>query len=512
MRDIVIAYRTNESLLARHRAGGPHALFWLEQALDYEEDGAVERAAKLVRAGGEMGQASFLLLSQKPTSAWLPLLGIDGAWSALRAVTELPQDRRDHYAVYDLPDLVRYLEENGGPEAGAEARRLVWEFFATTESPDRRHSHLEKFRKQAFTPPPAFEGHELAWHRLLEGNLSIGKSNEVRDYVRLLTEMGEPFFDALFAVFPDLWPGSRARILRYLAEVYAEGDEGGDLPPPAYDAAWLAFLSSPLFLEGQLPVLAFHIRAALRSGDERTSAILRRYVAARGWRGFTPEDALFRALLDWEHPDRIDFLEAFLDDPDLPPTHGRNPLDLLATAEDALARELLIRIARDTKHRHAFAAVSALTRLRIRDEIVAIFAHLEEPWEGLPGSYRHALIYAAQSFQLREAIPFLLEEFRRGGNNATSAAKAMDSIRAYHDRLQAFEAYADGREDVRSAELERLLGLLEDEDPELRRAAVLALAAMGRTDALPRILALAKDDPDERVRQAALDAVEKMAR
>jgi HEAT repeat protein len=143
---------------------------------------------------------------------------------------------------------------------------------------------------------------------------------------------------------------------------------------------------------------------------------------------------------------------------------------------------------------------------------MAIFAHLEEPWEGLPSTYRYALISAAQSLQLREAIPFLLGEFRRGGNSATSAARAMDSIRAYHDRLQAFEAYADGREDVRSAELERLLGLLEDEDAELRRAAVLALAAMRRTDALPRILVLAKDDPDDRVRQAALDAVETMAR
>jgi hypothetical protein len=126
-----------------------------------------------------------------------------------------------------------------------------------------------------------------------------------------------------------------------------------------------------------------------------------------------------------------------------------------------------------------------------------------ETW---PRAYRKALVQASGFLRLREAIPFLLTQYQ--GELEDSAATALDEIRRYHERLSTFQSWAqdvaEGRRDLSK--------LLADPDPEIRRAAVLSLGALGDRDALPTLVRIAKEEKDAKVRAAALEAVERIAR
>jgi HEAT repeat protein len=84
----------------------------------------------------------------------------------------------------------------------------------------------------------------------------------------------------------------------------------------------------------------------------------------------------------------------------------------------------------------------------------------------------------------------------------------MDEIRAYHERLASFETWSKNGDTAKKD----VLALLADPDPEIRRAAVLSVAAMGDVDALPTLLKIAKEDKDPRVRAAVFDAVERLSK
>jgi HEAT repeat protein len=112
---------------------------------------------------------------------------------------------------------------------------------------------------------------------------------------------------------------------------------------------------------------------------------------------------------------------------------------------------------------------------------------------------------ASATLHLKEAIPFLLDQYRAGYE--TQAGGALDAIRRYYDRIASFESFQGGAEERKG-----LAKLLEDPDPEIRRAAVLSIAALGDKDALPRLVKFAKEEKDARVRTAALEAVERLAR
>jgi HEAT repeat protein len=85
----------------------------------------------------------------------------------------------------------------------------------------------------------------------------------------------------------------------------------------------------------------------------------------------------------------------------------------------------------------------------------------------------------------------------------------MAAIQRYHDEMATYEAWAQGKAAPGTS---GLADLLADPDAEIRRAAALSLGALGTKEALPTLVRLAKEDPEPRVREAALRAVERLAK
>ena len=123
-------------------------------------------------------------------------------------------------------------------------------------------------------------------------------------------------------------------------------------------------------------------------------------------------------------------------------------------------------------------------------------------------SVRTVLIGCAMRLNLREAVPFLLGVYEapRNDEERQSAMAAMDAIRDHHERLAFFASWGADESGER-----KVLEMIEDEDPAIRRAAVMSLAALQGPRALPRLLDVAKSDKVEAVRQAALEAIERVA-
>jgi HEAT repeat protein len=123
--------------------------------------------------------------------------------------------------------------------------------------------------------------------------------------------------------------------------------------------------------------------------------------------------------------------------------------------------------------------------------------------------YVDQLIMGASNMAISEAIPWLLRLVKEppSGTQQDPGA-AIDWIHEQHEKLARYEVYARGAASTR-AEIESHIG---DADPALRRAAVLALSALGDRDVLAKLLSIAKDEKEPRVRQAALDAIERIAK
>src|SRR5205814_533890 len=122
--------------------------------------------------------------------------------------------------------------------------------------------------------------------------------------------------------------------------------------------------------------------------------------------------------------------------------------------------------------------------------------------------YVREAIMMAEEMAISEAIPWLLRVVKEPTSYGTSAGQAIDAIHDHQERLARYEAYARGAASGRE-EIEKHLA---DADPEIRRAAVLALSAYGDREVLPRLLSIAKEEKEPRVRQAALDAIERIAK
>ena len=181
-------------------------------------------------------------------------------------------------------------------------------------------------------------------------------------------------------------------------------------------------------------------------------------------------------------------------------------VEILAGDPDPATRESLIQLAGDRNSPGAPEAVSGLVVRRDSKEILRLADAETAAASPAPEEYRRALIDAVTRLHIREAIPFLLREFKEGLSD--EGAKAMDRIREYHERLAKFEGWSKGDEAGRRD----LTALLHDEDPEIRRAAVLSVAAMGDTEALPTLVKIAKEDKDPRVRAAVFEAVERISK
>jgi hypothetical protein len=256
--------------------------------------------------------------------------------------------------------------------------------------------------------------------------------------------------------------------------------------PSAHAVARLAAASGR---EEYLALAREHARTSVAVADEAKAAMLL--------------DAL--AFYGAEIP--VAWLEGTLSQPDLWPGRVEWLLRLLHGDPSPEARAALARLARNPSLTAAPGALSRLRAARDREVVLAVLATAATAdvaaW---PPAYRTSLVDACAWFKLREAVPFLLTQYQ--GDLEKEAAGALDTIRAYHERLATFQSWAkdmaEGRRDLSQ--------LLADPDPEIRRAAVLSLGALGDRDALPALVRIAKEEKDAKVRQAALEAVERIAR
>ena len=166
-------------------------------------------------------------------------------------------------------------------------------------------------------------------------------------------------------------------------------------------------------------------------------------------------------------------------------------------------------LARDFRAPAAPAAVRALVAGGPAGRAILAEIFASEAWKtnGLRDAWnwRKELVEAAQVLHMTEAIPFLLEEFR--GGYSELAAKAMDDIRAYYERLATFQGYSAGSQTAIASVLE----MLDVEDSDIRLAAVQSYAALAGKEGLPRLLQIAKSEKDPGVRKAALAAIERIS-
>ena len=213
------------------------------------------------------------------------------------------------------------------------------------------------------------------------------------------------------------------------------------------------------------------------------------------------------ALMEYAGPGRLEFVRTALADQNVSRVAREQLVSgLAAAAPGSPERGLLVEVANDPKSVSGESAIQALNGIGDRETILAIIGKMSGPAARGKDDYHSALVYAAGLMRLKEAIPFLLEQFRAGDEESASAA--LDEIRKYHERAAQYEEMARGSIEGRK----ELSNLLQDPDPEIRRAAVLSIAALGDRDALPQLVRIAKDEKDARVRAAALEAVERIAR
>jgi hypothetical protein len=269
-------------------------------------------------------------------------------------------------------------------------------------------------------------------------------------------------------------------------------------PPPArFDAKWIAVLDA-LNADAPPSNVQMLVDAASRSGDPAFLELVRKNVEPRVTR---LGRSLLGALPAYRGPGRIEFALELAQDPEL----RTYVLWMLAGETDPRARQVVVELARDRDAEDAPRAIEALVHAGAVAEVRGLI-RVQVVTPRAPLDYRSALIEAAKVLHLADAAPFLVHEFREGPLSSEASA-AMDQIRKYHDRLAAFE---DWQREAASGKQE-LTTLLKDVDPDIRRAAILSLAAMGGTESLPHLVRLAKEEKDPRVRQAALQAVERLA-
>ncbi len=313
------------------------------------------------------------------------------------------------------------------------------------------------------------------------------------------------FWPLLAKRLGEYGPNERGRVLSVLSGLVRADSP----PPPEFDALWLAELRRHVNI-GSAIVQGF-VAAAARSGSPEYAAIVKELLlkwkeapsaiprahggrrsrrtraptAGRCWSNSSPTrstTARGRAtsrLLVWR---------ALNADPDTAS---------LAPALDAIAKNPLAPGNDRAVWRLASPGRTA--------ELVELYRTLEKPGTAMRLDYRIQLANIAKSLHLKEAIPFLLKEYREGQSFATPA---LDEIRTYYDRLKAFEGFADGKDPL-TAEIE---AAKTGPTVELRRAAVFALAATHGVKAVPALLDIARTTADEPVRKAAIEMIEQIAR
>jgi hypothetical protein len=386
--------------------------------------------------------------------------------------------------------------------AGADrdaARRLVWTAATSPGEPARRDLATELLRVGVEPPPETYadpRGRDAiarAWARLAVTEVApLGAA--VQD---ALTR--PEVWDVLFAAWAVDGPDAGRALMRAMTNVAVPHDARGFADPRWLDVL-KTYVGGPANSVPYLPLYG-----AARTNDPRFLELLR-----AGDFLHLAEDAMAgtaaAALFEYAGPGRLEALREAVLDPAVRDHAKQGLAQALAgrpigSPEHAILLDYAARAAPTSGF-----AVLELAQIGDREGLAKVLEGQTGAAARTRDSFRLSLIAAARRLHLKEAVPFLLEQFR--GGYEKEASEALDDIRSYYERAALYEDLAQGSTERRKD----LAKLLEDKDPEIRRAAVLSLGAMGDKEALPRLVRIAKEDQDPRVRAAALEAVERISR
>jgi hypothetical protein len=497
---LATSHASGEEALDRYRRGEPDASAWLHVALLRRAEGAVAVAAQVARGTGKdaaRARAALVELGQsnvQAASKGAPLLSaeqVDGIVDVMLA----NEAALDHAQLGVLGDLLRLRLQATPPADRDRVAAALWRRALEVGTSARRARVVSEML--AGTPHERLSIPAATWADETLGPeiVRLGAfASDILNDLRSIPNDG-PQWDAVARALPGLTPQAATSVLGALGA----GQPGGFAAPPRLGAAWIDVLRR-LPLDPRYGQVRWLVEAAARSGDPAYLDLVRENVVPRA----TPLGTLLlKELRDYGGPGRVDLALDLLraaDDDAL--SVG---LEILARSDDPRARESLEEAAAERTDRGAKAVIT-LARLGATKPLVRLmqpaYVRQDPP---ASEAYLLALVEAARSLRTREAVPFLLQQFREGRLNVSGVAgKALEEIRAYHERLEDFERWTESQQ-------EDLDVLLKDPDPEIRRAAVLAVAASGGRDVLPRLVRIAKDEKEPRVRAAALQAVERIA-
>ena len=150
------------------------------------------------------------------------------------------------------------------------------------------------------------------------------------------------------------------------------------------------------------------------------------------------------------------------------------------------------------------AAIRALGDQGRAPALDTLFGHATPHVETLHSSVVAALIDCARRNLIPSSIPFLLRIYQNSAFNK-EAAQVIDAMKVHRERLDAANRMAVG---IDVTKIVALVNMLDAEDPATRRTGVLALVGMKATNVIPRLAAMATEDPDAEVRRVAIRGLE----
>jgi hypothetical protein len=404
-----------------------------------------------------------------------------------------------------LVNVAARVAPANAPGAEAEsAAKATWDFAVKIPDEALRDATVFALAQATVAPPHEFFTDAAAAHAWFEslGRVSQAKSRDVfHNVVARVAKSDGPFWDA----FANEAVRMTTPVLQGAIQGLQYVQEG---PPPRLASRWIEVLRSPEAKALQGGSSQWLALSVAKANDPGFIPLLRDVVLGKTWESNLSPGLLY-VLTQYHGPGRLEFALDALGHPQARTfVQQRFLMDLIPSQGGEAQTKEVARIVSERRDDGAAVLLSALSNPQGAAEVVRLAK--TEADTATPGSlaYRRALMTAATTLHLKEAVPFLLREFRETGSQ--EAATAMDAIKAYHQRLASFEAWAKAGGEGGAAK--DLASLLSDGDPEIRRAAVLSLGALNERDALPAIVRLAKQDPDARVRQAALQAVERLSK
>jgi hypothetical protein len=490
-----------DELLARHRQGGPDAGAWLRGALQKKAPGALERALDLAKAGGEPGQqalAALLPLVFPGNSDSKATYGPDAIDAAARSslldvVLAGPNAAKNWSWIVTL---LRASRAAGDPPDVLSPRvTAAWRLVPAFSDSQQASLFLGNLGKERVGPPLELFA-DPTWAQAFFG--AFARSRWDAAGPDLISH--DEFWTSLFDALPRLPEDSRWVALQ-ATERLVRSQDSYALPPPKFDERWLGVLALEPFRTGaHVPDLV--LRAAARSGRPEFLEYEQRML--RGRLGAV-DTAFLTCLQDYRGPGLREFAESLLREQSNAPEWPVSHLFQLIMGAGPEGRADILAIASDWNHPQAIRALNTLIDAP-PEELTGIAERVRTASTQVPERYRSLLIAILSARYVRGAVPYLLGELRSGLSDA--AAKALDRIREYYDKLSEYEAWAKGG----TAAPKDLADLLKHPDADVRRAAAISLGALGVKDALPALVRLGAEDPDPSVRKAALAAVEKIGR